>query len=132
MPRTLDVLVVENNPIDRRLIAAMLEAAGHRPTAVADGITAADLARSTAFHIILMDIGLPGLDGVRSMQLIRALGGHNRVVPILAVTAQADPGRREELLAAGLDGHLAKPFGIAELYHKLQTLTDSEFAAEAA
>lgn len=132
MPRNLDVLVVEHNPIDRRLIAAMLEAAGHRPIAVADGITAIDMARTTRFHIILMDVGLPGLDGVRTMRLIRALGSHNRIVPILAITGQAELAQRADLLAAGLDGHLAKPFGIAELYHKLATLTDSERAAEAA
>jgi len=132
MPRNLDVLVVEQNAIDRRMIAAMLEAAGHRPIAVADGITAIDMARATRFHIILMDIGLPGLDGIRTMRLIRALGGHNRIVPILGVTGPTEPGQREELLSAGLDGHLAKPFDIAELYHKLATLTDSERAAEAA
>lgn len=132
MSRSLDVLVVAHTAIDRRVIAAMLEAAGHRPLAVADGVTAIDMARATRFHIILMDLGLPGLDGVRTARLIRALGSHNRIVPILAITGPADPARREELLAGGLDGHLAKPFGIAELYHKLATLTDSERAAEAA
>jgi len=132
MSRSLDVLMVVHNAVDRRVIAAMLEAAGHRPLAVADGITAIDMARATRFHIILMDIGLPGLDGVRAARLIRAIGGHNRIVPILAITGHAELERREELLSAGLDGHLAKPFGIAELYHKLATLTDSERAAEAA
>lgn len=128
----LRILLVEDNPYDRRLTAAMLEPAGHRLDAVANGMDAVSAARSTVYDIILMDIGLPGLNGVASTRLIRALGGHNRVVPVVAVTARAEPGRREALIAAGLDGYLAKPFGTADLYAVLDACTAATFAAEAA
>lgn len=128
----LRVLLVEDNPYDRRLTAAMLEPAGHQLHAVGDGMSAIAAARDHAYDIILMDIGLPVLNGVATMRLIRALGGHNRVVPIVAVTARAEPGARQALIAAGMDGYLAKPFGSAELHRLLDAFAASTFAAEAA
>src|SRR6185295_10950946 len=101
----LRVLLVEDNPYDRRLTAAMLEPAGHRLDAVRDGVSAIAAARETDFDIILMDIGLPGMNGVATARMIRALGGHNRVVPIVAVTARVEPGVGQALIAAGMDGY---------------------------
>ena len=128
----LRVLLVEDNPYDRRLTAALLESAGHRLDAVGDGMSALAAARANRYDIILMDIGLPVLNGVATMRLIRALGGQNRVVPIVAVTARAESGARETLIAAGMDGYLAKPFGSAELYRVLDSFAASTLAAEAA
>jgi len=129
---TLHVLLVEDNPYDRRLAVAVLEAAGHHLDAVGDGMAALAAARANRYDIILMDVGLPVLNGVATMRLIRALGGHNRIVPILAVTARAEPGARQALIAAGMDGYLAKPYTAAALYRALEDVTASTLAAEAA
>jgi CheY-like chemotaxis protein len=127
----LHVLLAENNPIEQRLMVALLEAAGHRADAVLDGLSAVEAARDTAFDLILIG-HLSGFDGIGAMRLIRGLGGRNRVVPILSVVAQGEAERREQPLVAGLDGHLAKPFRVEDLDRTLAAHTASTLAAEAA
>jgi CheY-like chemotaxis protein len=127
----LHVLLAENNPIEQRLIVALLEAAGHRADAVPDGLGAVEAARDTAYDLILMG-HLSGFDGIGAMRLIRGLGGRNRVVPILSIVAQGESERREQPLVAGLDGHLAKPFRVEDLDRTLAAHLASTLAAEAA
>jgi CheY-like chemotaxis protein len=127
----LHVLLAENNSIEQRLIVALLEAAGHRADAMVDGLSAVEAARDTAYDLILLG-NLSGFDGVGAMRLIRGLGGRNRVVPILSIVAQGEAERREQPLTAGLDGHLAKPFCVADLDRTLAAHTASTLAAEAA
>jgi CheY-like chemotaxis protein len=127
----LHVLLAENNPIEQRLIVALLEAAGHRADAVLDGLGAVEAARDTAYDLILMG-HLSGFDGIGAMRLIRGLGGRNRVVPILSIVAQGESERREQPLVAGLDGHLAKPFRVEDLDRTLAAHSASMLAAEAA
>jgi CheY-like chemotaxis protein len=114
------VLLVEDNEVNRTIAATMLTRAGlHVDTAV-------DGAQAVAFFVggdrrcdaVLMDIHMPVMDGWEATRQIRQLPGGARV-PIIALTANAVSGDREECLAAGMDDHLAKPFDLVGLTHTL-------------
>jgi CheY-like chemotaxis protein/anti-sigma regulatory factor (Ser/Thr protein kinase) len=107
-----DLLLAEDDPVAREVATRLLESAGHRVTAVADGQAAIAAARSQNHALVLMDLEMPGLDGLEALRLLRTAGC---VTPVLALTAHAAPGLRENLLAAGMCGYLPKPFRPAEL-----------------
>ena len=110
-PGPAEVLLVDDNAVNLRLAGLMLERAGHRVTAVGDGAAAVAAVAARPFDIVLMDIQMPGLDGLEATRRIRALPDPGRAqVPIVAVTANAMRGQAEECLRAGMNGHLAKPF----------------------
>ena len=117
MPR---ILLVDDHPENRNLLATMLRKQGHQVVAVGDGRLALravgldDEGRPPAggtadcpFAAVLMDVRLPGLDGREVTRRLRAAG--LRDLPVLAVTAQALPGDREACLQAGMDRYVAKP-----------------------
>jgi len=124
-PAGLRVLLVEDNPMNRRVVGVMLEGSGHTLDEACDGLAAVEAAGNTRYDVILMDISMPGIDGVEATRRIRALGGHNATVPIAALTAHALPGHREELLAAGLDEYLAKPFTVTQLHTLLWAVAEA-------
>jgi two-component system, sensor histidine kinase and response regulator len=110
--RRLRVLLVEDNPINRIVAVAQLEASGHEVVAAGNGEEAVRLFHDSAFDLLLMDVQMPTMDGLEATRLIRSLerergAGH---VPIIAMTAQALSGDREECLAAGMDHYITKPF----------------------
>ncbi len=109
--RQLRVLVAEDNALNRRLTAALLERLGHSAEFVTDGRAAVARARSGGFDAVLMDIQMPEMDGLTATRLIReqeAAVGDARV-PIIAVTADAMLENRELCLEAGMDECLVKP-----------------------
>src|SRR5438128_2741992 len=102
------ILIVEDNAMNMELAADLLEAAGHevfRARAAEQGI---ELARSAAPDLILMDISLPGMDGLVATQRLKAEPA-TRAIPVLALTAHAMKGDHEKALAAGCAGYLTKP-----------------------
>lgn len=104
------VLIVDDDPDNRRIAGAILKSAGWRVDDVEDGATAIDAVRAGDYALVLLDIQMPGLDGFETAMALRDLGGDVGVVPIMAFTAL----RRQEALdrarAAGMDGYVAKPF----------------------
>ncbi len=108
---SLQVLLVEDNPVNQKLASALLEGDGHQVTFAEDGQQALRLWASRSFDLILMDVQMPVLDGLQASQRIRQLehdlGGH---VPIIAMTANAMPEDPARCLAAGMDDYLSKPF----------------------
>jgi signal transduction histidine kinase/HPt (histidine-containing phosphotransfer) domain-containing protein len=131
--RPLEVLLVEDNAVNRRLAEIVLTRRGHTVVAVDNGPDAVRAVRERYFDLVLMDLQLPGMDGTAATRAIRATekrcGGH---VPILALTAHALPGVREQCLDAGMDGYLAKPLRPAELLEALERLGPPATAAEVA
>ncbi len=99
----------------REVARVLLERAGFSVDVAANGVEAVACAAAGAYDLILMDINMPQLDGVEAAAQIRALGAPAAAVPILAMTAEQGPDRLEDIIEAGMNGYLSKPFGRAKL-----------------
>ena len=108
------VLVVEDNARNMKLFRDVLQASGYRTLEATTGERAVELVLEHGPQLVLMDIQLPGIDGVEALVRLRA-DERTAAVPVLALTAQAMDGDRERFLAAGFDGYLSKPVNIADL-----------------
>ncbi|OYU68599.1 MAG: hybrid sensor histidine kinase/response regulator [Alphaproteobacteria bacterium PA2] len=132
--RPLRILAAEDNPTNQRVLAAVLEAMEIDLDIVADGRQAYDAWRNGSYDLILMDIQMPIMDGMDAARAIRNLEHHEGryPTPILALTANALSHQVEEYLAAGMDGHVAKPIEISKLQDAMRrALTPAEPAAGA-
>lgn len=109
------VLVVEDNVINRVVIQRMLEKMGHRVELVTDGGTAIQRVLETAYDLLLMDVNMPGLDGLQTTRQIRGLPTHHANVPIIAFTASAMMNDRRNCLEAGMNDYLTKPISMEAL-----------------
>ncbi len=127
--RSLHVLVAEDNLTNQTLVAALLQQKGHRVSIVGNGRLAADRAVLEPFDIVLMDVQMPEMSGLEATAVIReherTTGGH---VPIVALTARAMAGDREQCLAAGMDAYLSKPLRKEELFTTIDSLVSHESA----
>ncbi len=108
------ILVVEDNAINRMLAEHLLAAAGYRIDMAESGAEAVEAASSGSFDLIL-NIQMPGMDGIEATRWIRALGGRQARVPIVALTAHAMAGDRAKFLEPGMNDHVTKPIRTAEL-----------------
>ncbi|GFE60379.1 response regulator [Geobacter sp. AOG2] len=112
----LDILVADDVEVNRMLALTILEKQGHRVTLATNGREAVEAYAAGHFDLILMDVQMPVMDGLQATQYIRELErGTDKKCPILALTAYAGREDRDKCLAAGMDGHLSKPFKAAEL-----------------
>jgi len=112
------VLVADDIETNRLLVAEMLQERGCRVLTAADGYEAVDMATAERPAVIVLDIRMPGMDGVETMGRIRGIEGLEKT-PIIALTAQALKQEEDQLLAAGFDGYLRKPLSIEELFSEL-------------
>lgn len=121
--KPLRVLVAEDNPTNQALVAALLKQKGHRVTIVGNGRLAADRAVLEPFDLVLMDVQMPEMSGLEATGLIRdherTAGGH---VPIVALTARAMAGDREQCLAAGMDAYVPKPLRAEDLFAAIDSV----------
>lgn len=108
------ILLVEDNPATIDVIMKELEFLGYECIVAEDGKKAVDLTSSRLPDLIIMDISLPRMDGYEAAVLIRK-NPKTQSIPILAATARALPGDREQCLQAGCDDYIAKPFTHREL-----------------
>ncbi|MBL8470983.1 MAG: response regulator [Rhodocyclaceae bacterium] len=121
---TLDVLLVEDHPINQKLAQSLLEKWGHRTTLANNGREGLEAWRTGRFDVVLMDMQMPVMSGIEATQAIRqieAASGQGRV-PIIAMTANAMESDRGACLAAGMDDYLSKPINAAELKLRLDRL----------
>ena len=114
------LLVAEDNPINQRLIMTALKQARFAVDVVSDGIEAVQAVERQDYDLILMDIRMPVMDGVEATQRIRALESPAAKLPIIAMTANAMVGDREEYLEAGMDDYVAKPIDFNILLAKIR------------
>jgi PAS domain S-box-containing protein len=121
--RSLRILVAEDNSVNQRLAARLLEREGHSVTIAESGQEAVDLFATRPFDLILMDVQMPGLDGLQATALIReqerATGGH---VPIAAMTAQAAESDRLRCLESGMDAYVTKPVHVPALLKMIESV----------
>jgi signal transduction histidine kinase/CheY-like chemotaxis protein len=122
-PRALRVLVTDDVAANRMVARAMLVAAGHQVDSAADGAEAVAAVERDDYDIVLMDVQMPGMDGLEATRRIRELEGARSRVPILAVTASALPEQVAACRAAGMDAHLAKPIDRESLLNAVARLT---------
>jgi CheY-like chemotaxis protein len=113
----LRILLVDDNEMNRRITASLLDRMGATADAAADGWEALRKLAHTEYDIVLMDVQMPGLNGCETVQLLRSEQGaaRNRDVFVVALTAGALADERERCLAAGMNGYLTKPFSAAQL-----------------
>ncbi|RYH01189.1 PAS domain-containing hybrid sensor histidine kinase/response regulator [Salipiger sp. IMCC34102] len=119
--RPLDVLVVEDNEINRTVARDMLEASGHRVTLAVDGQRGVACAATRRFDLILMDISMPVMDGRTATRAIRQGAGPSSASPIVALTANAMREEQENFMTDGMNGILMKPLSKAALAEVLAT-----------
>ncbi len=123
------VLVVEDNRINQFLITTILQNVGHEVVLARSGREAFEHFAKGHFDLVLMDIQMPDMDGLETTRRIRGILGEDRPVPIIAVTANAMAGDRENILAAGMDDYLSKPFDPKDLLEKVRFWTTKQQAA---
>lgn len=119
----LRVLVVDDNPINRRVAEVLLNRAGHDAKSVSNGQEALDVIASSPIDAVLMDCHMPVMDGFEATERIRRLDSARAQTPIIAVTASASAEDREACQRAGMNGFLAKPVSFNELVEALATVT---------
>lgn len=102
------ILLVEGNRINRMLLVDILRIKGYEVHEAEDGQLGIDLAQQESFDLILMDLNLPGMDGLSATRALRAAPQTHKI-PIIAITAHAMRGDEEKILAAGCNGYIAKP-----------------------
>jgi len=102
------ILVVEDNPANMALATFILESAGHTVLGAANAEVGLTLALEAQPSLILMDIHLPGMDGLEAIKLLKQKEA-TRAIPVIALTALAMTGDEERIRAAGCDGYIAKP-----------------------
>ncbi len=113
------VLVVEDNFMSKALVREVLELNGYEVVEADRGVDAVRIAGEEKPDVILMDINLPGMDGVTATRLIKS-SASGSTVPILALTASAMKGEEEKIIAQGFDGYIAKPIDISTLIKSIE------------
>jgi len=118
--RPAHLLLVEDIEANQEIARAVLEAAGHSVDLATNGYEALRAVRARHYDLVLMDIQMPGMDGITATRRIRAMPGPERQVPVIAMTANVLPDQVAEFVAAGMNDHVGKPFERHELYRVVE------------
>jgi two-component system, cell cycle response regulator DivK len=117
------ILLVEDNEKNRKLVRDLLTVKGYQVLEAETGEDALRLARERSPALILMDIQLPGIDGIETLRRLRA-DAATAMIPIVAVTASAMTHDRQKILAAGFDGYQAKPISVRPFLQAVREMLD--------
>ncbi|ATQ44828.1 ATP-binding protein [Caulobacter mirabilis] len=126
----LKILVVEDNATNRTIACKLLETLGAIAHTAADGLEGVQAATAGGFDLVLMDIQMPGIDGLEAARRIRALPGPAGVTPIVALTANVLSHQRQTYLAAGMDGVVGKPISPAALLAEIARIASPADVSE--
>ena len=120
LDRPLRILVAEDQPVNQRFVAEILRKQGHLPLLANNGKEAVEIWNDAPLDLVLMDIQMPVMDGLKALAAIRAAEDDTgRHTPVIALTAHAIVGDQERLMNAGFDGYLAKPLQVANLFEEM-------------
>ncbi len=111
------ILLAEDSETNAAVVSSMLAKLGIEPEIVADGAAAVQAVESGAYDLVIMDVGMPVMDGLEASRLIRSAG---HAIPIIALTAHALPENRDQTRAAGMNGFLTKPIRLKDLSRELE------------
>lgn len=120
--RSLSVLCAEDNPYARVVMNTILHELGHRVDFVETGVAAIAAAERNDYDAVLMDVALPGLDGIEATRRIRALPGKRGQVPVIGTSGRSEAGNEEAARAAGMNGYFVKPVSPSKLAAALASL----------
>jgi PAS domain S-box-containing protein len=115
--KQVKILVTEDDRVNQIVISRMLTECGYSVDIAENGFEALEKVKRNAYDIILMDIQMPGMDGIEATKRIRET---NKVIPILAITAYALHGDREKFLSQGMDGYISKPIKLEKLIEEIE------------
>ena len=115
------ILIIEDNAANMKLAVMLLRNGGHTPLCAIDAETGLTLARAERPDLILMDIQLPGMDGLTATGLLKQAPA-TASIPVIALTAMAMSADRAKSLQAGCDGYIAKPLRYQDLYDAINAL----------
>jgi two-component system sensor histidine kinase/response regulator len=122
--RVLRVLVAEDNPTNQKVVSVLLDQQGHHVSIVNNGRLAVERAAQELFDVILMDVQMPEMSGLEATVAIREAERHTGLhIPIVALTARAMGGDREQCLVAGMDAYVSKPVRAEELFSAIEAVT---------
>lgn len=116
------ILLAEDNPINQEVIRGFLKYRNWTCDVASDGAQAVEAFQTSAYDLILMDIQMPGMDGLEATGRIRNLGGAGQAIPIMALTANAMRGDERRCLAAGMDGYVSKPIDRPKFFAEIDRL----------
>jgi len=111
----LDVLLVEDNPVNQKVALRFLDRLGYRADAVGNGLEALNTLQSRHYHLVLMDLQMPEMDGFEAARQIRRRISADHQPKIIALTANALQGDREQCLSAGMDDYITKPVKLLDI-----------------
>ena len=117
------ILIVEDHEKNRKLVRDVLQAKGYRTLETETAEEGIQVARESGPALILMDIQLPGMDGIAALKVLRA-DAATRDIPVIAVTASAMTHNRQVIMAAGFDGYQSKPISIREFLDTVRAILD--------
>ena len=113
------ILIIEDNEKNRKLCRDVLQVKGYRTIESETAEQGLELARSEAPALILMDIQLPGMDGIAAMRRLKA-DAQTQSIPIIAITASAMTNNRMAMLAEGFDGYQTKPIALKDFFAEVE------------
>jgi signal transduction histidine kinase/CheY-like chemotaxis protein len=117
VPATADILIAEDNAVNRQLLVRLLEKKGHRVTIAVDGREAIERFRRGSFDLVMLDVQMPEYSGLEVIEMIREHEKETgRHTPVIALTAHAMTGDRERCIEAGMDDYVPKPLRREELF----------------
>jgi CheY-like chemotaxis protein len=125
---TMRVLVVEDHPINQKLVGVLLGRMGCHISYCENGQLAVDLVQQEAFDLILMDVNMPVMDGLAATRLIRALAGPVAQTPIVVLTADVMNEASEQALSAGANDFISKPVKVDQLRSIILKYADNKLA----
>jgi PAS domain S-box-containing protein len=122
----LNILLVEDDIINQKVIMKMLQGKGHRVELSGNGEEALAKYKTGKYDVILMDVQMPGIDGIETANRIKKIDGTDNHTPIIALTAYALKGDRERYLAMGMDEYVSKPINMFELFAAIDKVTSKQ------
>jgi CheY-like chemotaxis protein len=122
---TARILLVEDNPVNQKITTVILQRAGYVVDVIDSGRKALEAVARTSYDLVLMDVHMPEMDGLRAAELIRRNPGSSVSPPIVALTASAIEGDRERCLRSGMNDYIMKPVRARELVAKVEKWTRS-------